>query len=230
VRVLFVVILHLGGYQQFLSQCLTLTVAEPFKRIEIGLVIFHDGLVYQHVLNLCRKCVTLEYQEYQRFEEVLLLTEIEFIFFLSDLERIHGNGLLFRVGYVCTLVISAYTFVGITRIHHDHIRILFQKLTYHTVHVEGLAGTGRADTEEIGIVRHLPFAFFAGNVDTDRQSLTVGVVCGQRCIFRLLQMLLEEKAKCSIRKCQEQVIVRVESIAVTGKTVHEKLQLVVGRS
>ena len=39
------------------------------------------------------------------------------------------------------LVIPAYTFVGITRIHHDHIRILFQQLTYHTVHVEGLAGT-----------------------------------------------------------------------------------------
>ena len=51
----------------------------------------------------------------------------------------------------------------------------------------------------------------------------------QRCILRLLQMLLEEKAKCSIRKRQEQVIVRVEGIAVTGKTVHEKLQLVVGR-
>ena len=140
-RVLFIVVLHLGGDQQFLSQCLTLTVAEPFKRIEIGFVIFHDGLVYQHVLNLCRKCVTLEYQEYQRFEEVLLLTEIKFVLLLSNLERIHGNGLLLRVGYVCTLVISAYTFVGITRIHHDHIRILFQELTYHTVHVEGLAGT-----------------------------------------------------------------------------------------
>ena len=140
-RVLFIVILHLGGDQQFLSQCLTLTVAESFKRIEIGFVILHDGLVYQHVLNLCWKCVTLEYQEYQRFKEVLLLTEIEFIFFLSNLERIHGDGLLLRVGYVCTLVISAYAFVGITRIHHDHIRILFQQLTYHTVHVERLAGT-----------------------------------------------------------------------------------------
>lgn len=29
----------------------------------------------------------------------------------------------------------------LTRVHHDHIRILFQQLTYHTVHVEGLAGT-----------------------------------------------------------------------------------------
>ena len=110
-RVLFIVILHLGGDQQFLPQSLTLTVAEPFKRIEIGLVIFHDGLVYQHVLNLCWKCVTLEYQEYQRFEEVLLFTEVKFIFLLRDLERIHGNGLLLRVGYVCTLVISAYSFV-----------------------------------------------------------------------------------------------------------------------
>ena len=135
-RVLFIVILHLGGYQQFLPQCLTLTVAESFKRIEIGLVILHNGLVYQHILNLCRKCVTLEYQEYQRFEEVLFLTEIKLIFLLRDLERIHGNGFLLRVGYVCTLVISAYAFVGITRIHHDHIRILFQQLAYHTVHVE----------------------------------------------------------------------------------------------
>lgn len=61
------------------------------------------------------------------------------------------------------------------------------------LHVEGLAGTGRTDTEEVGIVRHLPFAFLAGNVDADRKSLTVGVVCGQRCILRLLQMFLEEK-------------------------------------
>ena len=43
-------------------------------------------------------------------------------------------------------------------------------------------------------------------------------------------MLLEEKAQCCIRESQEQVIVRIEGIAVTGKTVHEKLQLVVGRS
>lgn len=100
----------------------------------------------------------------------------------------------------------------------------------YDMHVEGLAGTGRADTEEIGIVRHLPFSFLAGNVNAYRQSLTVGVVCGQRCILRLLQMLLEEKAQGSIRKCQEQVIVRIEGIAVTGKTVHEKLQLVVGCS
>ena len=110
-RVLFIVILHLGGDQQFLPQCLTLTVTEPFKRIEIGLVIFYDGLVYQHVLNLCWKCVTLEYQEYQRFEKVLLLPEIKLIFLLRDLEWIHGNGLLLRVGYVCTLVISTYAFV-----------------------------------------------------------------------------------------------------------------------
>ena len=96
--------------------------------------------------------------------------------------------------------------------------------------MEGLAGTGRTDTEEVGIVRHFLLAFLACNVDTYRQSLTVGVVCGQRCILRLLQMLLEEKAQGSIRKCQEQVIVRVECIAVTGKTVHEKLQLVVGCS
>lgn len=99
----------------------------------------------------------------------------------------------------------------------------------YDMHVEGLAGTGRADTEEVGIVRHFLLAFLAGNVNAYRQSLTVGVVCSQRCILRLLQMLLEEKAKCSIRKRQEQVIVRVEGIAVTGKTVHEKLQLVVGR-
>ena len=97
----------------------------------------------------------------------------------------------------------------------------------YDMHVETLATATRSDAEEVGIVRHLPFAFLAGNVNADRQSLTVGVVCGQRCILRLLQMLLEEKAQGSIRKRQEQVIVRVEGIAVTGKTVREKLQLVV---
>lgn len=38
----------------------------------------------------------------------------------------------------------------------------------YDMHVERLAGTGRADTEEVGIVRHFLLAFLAGNVDTYR--------------------------------------------------------------
>ena len=49
-----------------------------------------------------------------------------------------------------------------------------------------LSASAGSDAKEIGIVGHLDFAFLAGEVYADRQSLTVGIVGGQRCLLRLL--------------------------------------------
>jgi len=49
---LVVVFFHLGGNQQLLSQPFTFLLRELGKRMEVGFVVFHDGLVDEHVLNL----------------------------------------------------------------------------------------------------------------------------------------------------------------------------------
>ena len=133
---LVVVFFHLGGNQQLLSQPFTFLFGELGKGLEVGFVVFHDGLVDEHVLNLTWKVVAFEYQEYQRLQEVLLFPEVQVILFLCYLERIHGDRLLLGIGYVSTFIVTADTFIGITRINHDHIRLLLQQLSDHAVHVE----------------------------------------------------------------------------------------------
>ena len=154
--------------------------------MEIGFVVFHDGLVDEHVLNLAREVISFEYQEYQRLQEVLLFPEVQVILFLCYLERIHGDGLLFGVRDIRSLVAATDTFIRVTRINHNHICFLLQQLSDHAVHVETLATATRSDAEEVGIVRHLHLALFSRDVDTHRQPLAIGVVSGQRGIFRAL--------------------------------------------
>ena len=183
VVVLIMVTLHAGSYQQFLSQTFPFLVSKVLEGMEIGFVVFHDGLVNQHILNLGGNSVPLENQEHQGFEEVLLLTEVLGILFLCHLEGVHGDRFLLGIRDVCTFIIATNTLVGISRINHDDIGVLFKQLTYHAVHVERFTTSAWADTKEIGVVRHLDLAFLTGDVDTDGKSLTVGIVGCQRCIF-----------------------------------------------
>ena len=43
-------------------------------------------------------------------------------------------------------------------------------------------------------------------------------------------MLLEAKTKSSVRQCEEEIVVWIESVAVTRKAACEEFQLVIGRS
>ena len=61
--------------------------------------------------------------------------------------------------------------------------------------MERLTASAWTDTEEIGIVCHLDLALLAGDVDTYRKPLTVGIVCGQWRIFRTFEMFLEKEAR-----------------------------------
>ena len=69
----------------------------------------------------------------------------------------------------------------------------------YDMHVEALATATWTDAEEVGIVRHFHFALFPRDVNTHRQPLAIGVVSGQRSIFRTFQVFLEEEAQSGIR-------------------------------
>ena len=114
----------------------------------------------------------------------------------------------------------------------DNQRVVYIRLPSFAdikVHVEGLAAAAWADAEEVGIVGHLHAAFFAGDVDTYGEALTVGVPCLEGCVLRVLEVLLEEEAEGRVVERQEEVVVGVERVGVAGEGVQEELQLVVGR-
>ena len=60
---LVVVFFHLGSNQQLLSQPLTFLLRKLGKGMEVGFVVFHDGLVDEHVLNLTWEAVALKNEE-----------------------------------------------------------------------------------------------------------------------------------------------------------------------
>ena len=122
--------------EQPFPELVSLFLRESVERIEILLVIFHDGLIDDFVLNLRGWLITLEDQEDKRFEEVLLLTEILLILLRRNLERIHGDGMFLGVRDIGTMEGAAYPLIGITRINHHNVRVLFQQLAHHAVHVE----------------------------------------------------------------------------------------------
>ena len=110
-REFLIVRFHFGGHKKFLTQAVTLFFAESLERMKIGFVVFHYCLVDKHILDFSRSLVPSEYQEYQGFEKVLLLTEVKVVFLPGHLKRIHGDWLLLGVRYVCAAEISAYTLV-----------------------------------------------------------------------------------------------------------------------
>ena len=57
---LVVVFFHLGGNQQLFSQPFTFLFGELGEGMEVGFVVFHDGLVDEHILNLARKLIAFE--------------------------------------------------------------------------------------------------------------------------------------------------------------------------
>ena len=57
---LVVVFFHLGGNQQLLSQPFTFLFGELSEGMEVGFIVFHDGLVDEHILNLARKLIAFE--------------------------------------------------------------------------------------------------------------------------------------------------------------------------
>lgn len=137
--------------------------------------------------------------------------------------------MLLRISDIGALEIGTDTLVGVSRVYHHYVRVLFQQLANDAVHVERLAASARPDTEEIGVVRELYGSFLSRDVYGHRQSLPVSIIGGQRGILRMLQVLLVKEAQGSIAQCQEQIIVWIERVGTTRETGHIKLKLVIGR-
>ena len=53
-RIIIIVFFHLCVHQQLLTQAFAFLLCELLKWMEIGIVILHDGLVHQHILNFRR--------------------------------------------------------------------------------------------------------------------------------------------------------------------------------
>ena len=132
--------------------------------MKVGIVILYNDLIDDGILNLGGHLATLEDQEDEGFEEVLLLPEVLSVLRFGNLERIHGYGMLLGIGDISATEVAAYSLVAVTSINHHHIRVLLQKLAHHTVHVEALATARRSYTKEIGIVGIFVRTFLAGNV------------------------------------------------------------------
>ena len=93
-----------------------------------------------HVLYLRGSLAALKDEEYERLEEVLLLSEVLGVLGVRNLERVHRDGLLLRVRDVSTFEISTYTLVAVAGIYHHNVGILLQQLADDAVHVEVFSG------------------------------------------------------------------------------------------
>ena len=132
--------------------------------MKVGIVILYNDLIDDGILNLGGHLATLEDQEDEGFEEVLLLPEVLLILRLGNLKWIHRDGMLLGIGDIGTTEVATDSLVAVTCIYHHHIRFLLQKLAHYTVHVKALTTTTGSDTEEIGIVSVLVRSLLAGNV------------------------------------------------------------------
>ena len=205
---------------------LIITIA--LKRREILAVIVHDDLIDNRVLNLRGFLGTLEDQEDEGLQEVLLLAEILSVLNLGDLERVHRDRMLLGIADVRTAEIAADTLVGVTGINDDNVSVLLVVLTYNGIHEEGLTAARRTQHEEIRVVGVFDLSLLTGDIHGKGNTLAVGIVTLQRRVLRLGLALLIHQTQGRVTQREEAVVVRRETVAVAGEAGHEKLQLVIG--
>ena len=163
-----------------MDDVLTFLLRELLKGMEISLVVFHDDLIDHQFLHVIRCLLTNVDKEDKGFEEVLLLTEIVLILLTGNLEGIHGDRTLLGIRDVGAMIVTADTFVGVTCINQYNIGVLYEQLSNHAVHMKRLAAATWADAQEVGIVGMFDLSLLASEVNTDGQSVAVGVIYQQR--------------------------------------------------
>ena len=98
------------------------------------------------------------------------------------------------IGDIRTAINQTEHFIGITRIHNHHIRILLSQLQEDSVHIEGLSRTRRAEAEQVGVIRLLILTSLTGDIDGHWHTLPVRTEMLQRCLLRVLHVFLVEQA------------------------------------
>ena len=196
--------------------------------MEIFLVVFKYHFVKDGLLNLGVFLLTLIDQEDQTLDEVLLLIEVLIIFFLRDLEGIHGDRMLLGIGDIDSSCHLTEYLITVTDINNDHIRQLLKELAHDSVHEEALAATTGAKDEVVAVIGHLLSTFLACEIHTDGNALTVCVPELQGSLLTLLLTLLIHHAEGCITECQETVIVGIELTTVAWEAGNKEFKLVVG--
>ena len=118
--------------------------------------------------------------------------------------------------------------ITVTDINDNHIRQLLEELAHDGVHEEALTATTRAKDKVVTVIGHLLSTFFACEIHTDGNALTVCVPELQGSLLTLLLTLLIHHAEGCITECQETVIIRIELAAVAGEAGNKEFELVVG--
>ena len=194
------------------------------ETVEIDIVVFGDYLLHNTELQFTDLVISaLPYHQNEVLQEVYLL---DIQLFLVDIERVHGDGLLFGVGDVLAAKVLTESFVGVSRIDHDDIGAGLMELAYHTVHMKRLTATRWAQTKEVTVVSELVGSFLAGDVNGYWYTLTVGIVDLQRGVLALLETFLVHQTGCRITQSEEAVVLVTHCIAVAGERVGKELQLV----
>ncbi len=101
---------------------------------EMVLVVFRDGLLYELVLGLGDLAVRAFPNEHHEVLQEPHLLDI--VFRTRDAERIHGDRMLLGIGDVLAAEILAEPLIGVSRVDHDDVSVLFPELPNHRVHVE----------------------------------------------------------------------------------------------
>src|SRR5574344_2045148 len=121
---------------QAFTELFPVFLRELLKGVEVLVIVLHKNLVDNLVLNLGWFFIALEDKEDERFEELLLLTEVQVVLIWGDAEWVHGDWLLLAVGNIGAMKIMAYSLVAVAGVDHNNIGILHQKLGYDGIHVE----------------------------------------------------------------------------------------------
>ena len=141
---------------------------------EIGFVILCYHLFDQAVFRF-RHLTVAPFPD--KHNKVLQETDLLHIqLFTLNAERIHGDGVLFRIADILTSHIFAEPFVGIACIDHNNVCILFPKLADYTVHVEALAASAWAKAEKIRVVSQFFFPFLATDINGHGHALAVCII------------------------------------------------------
>lgn len=102
--------------------------------VEVEVVIFRHQLLHHTELQFGYLHLrAFPYQQNQVLQEVDLL-DVQLP--LADVEGVHGDGLVLRIGDVLAAHILAESLIRVTRIDHDDVGVLLPQLAHHAVHVE----------------------------------------------------------------------------------------------
>ena len=120
--------------EKALAKVFPLPGSKAFETVEIGIVVIRDDMFHQPVFRLRDRTLRPFPDEQDQVLQEPCLLHVHL--FPADAERVHGDGFFLGVADVFPTEVFAKSLIGVSRVHHHHIRSLLMQLSDHTVHVE----------------------------------------------------------------------------------------------